>query len=149
MARDSIISGITQKDPKMMTSEDNTIPLNDIAPTTIPQLNNDREDTKEGLVENDITEVTKEEATETSLHEKTTAQVELKNATSMLPDKGMLPQWNFEHPCIKTVEAAMTNMKVIPQLKWGESTKGYEIKGRLKVKWGVKKPTKKRGPTSK
>jgi hypothetical protein len=142
----------TQEGSKTTTLEDSTIPLDDNAPTTIPQLDNAKKDENDDVLSNNTTEhkeVLEEEETKTSPPETTTA---IKNSTSMLPDQGMpgkSPQWNSEHPCIKAVEAAMTNMKIIPQLKWGESTKGYKIKGRVKEKWGFKKPAKKRGPTSK
>jgi hypothetical protein len=148
MARDSITKGSTQEGSKTTVSEDNTIPLDDNVPTTISQLNDAGKITNVELVIN-ITEVEEEEETKISPPETATA---IKNLTTMLPDQGMpgkTPQWNSEHPCIKAVEDAISNMKIIPQHKWGESTKGYEIKGRLKVKWGFKKPTKKQRPTSK
>jgi hypothetical protein len=123
MARDSIISGITQKDPKMMTSEDTTIPLNDIAQTTIPQRDDAKEHTNEDLLVNTITEIANEEENKT-----------------LFPEKPL--EWNPEHECIKAVQAAIINMRITPKLKWRDSIKGYKIRGQLKEKWGYRKPAK-------
>jgi hypothetical protein len=152
MARDSITKGTTQEGSKTTLLEDSTIPLDNNVPTTIPRLDIAKKDENDEDLSNNTAEhkeILEEEETKPSPSENITS---IKNSATTVPDEtmpGKTPQWNPEHPCIKAVQAAILNMKIIPQLKWGESTKGYEIKGRLKVKWGFKKPTKKRGPTSK
>jgi hypothetical protein len=152
MARNSITKDTTQEGSKTTVLEDSTIPLGDNMPTTIPRLDNAKKDENDDVLSNNTTEhkeVLEEEETKTSPPENTTA---IKNSTTILPDQGMpenSPQWNPEHPCIEAVQAAMSNMKIIPHLKWGASTKGYEIGGVVKGKWGYKKPAKKQLPTSK
>jgi hypothetical protein len=154
MARDSITKATTQEGSKTTGLEDNTIPFNNNTPETIPQPDNAKKDENDDVLSSNTTEhkeVLVEEETKTSPPENTTS---IKNSTTILPDETMLgktPQWNPDHPCIAAVQAAILNMKITPKPKWGSAaaTKGYEIRGLLKVKWGYKKQAKKRGPTSK
>jgi hypothetical protein len=150
MARFPTTKDTTQEDPKTTILEDNTAPLNVNAPTTILQLNDARKITNADLVVK-ITEVLEEEETKPSPPEITTSN---KKSTTILSDKAMpekTPQWNPDHPCIEAVQAAILNMKITPKPKWGSAaaTKGYEIKGLVKGKWGYKKLAKKQRPTSK
>jgi hypothetical protein len=154
MARDSITKSTTQGGSKTTFLEDSTIPHDDNVLTTIPRLDIVKKDKNDEDLSNntaDHKEILEEEETKPSPSENITS---VKNSATTFPDKAMpgkTSQWNPEHPCIEAVQAAILNMKITPKPKWGSAaaTKGYQIKGLVKGKWGYKKSTKKQRPTSK